>query len=366
MKRNLLYYPTINIPKTEWLKSALLYWDEVSSIVPSDYDGNLLIQVDEDIKYLMDIEVFRPIRPETLIFGQGNWEHLENFQNEFKEIVDGSKFQARLKRYPAVFNSPVHSNKVNNSTKPRIHSNKTSIGIFEFLEDKGLAIREDGGEWMLFEQNVAFLYMSLLAKYLADIDKEHTSIGTDNEIYENFNFEKVYKTKGFPVASLALKNVLPVPKNEVSIKKIIKFKEKRKDNLLNFNQKLSEFQNGVSNSESHAEFKENVINFQDQLTKGVKDLHAVLGDSNIETIFSSVKTLFSLKSPTFIASVVAVVNNNNNYINLPLDLTGIGVMGGIELSAKYLAARNENRAILRDSPFSYLYHASRSGIIKRR
>lgn len=366
MKRNLLYYPAINIPKTEWLKSALLYWDEVSSIVPSDDNGNLLIQLDKDIEYLMDIEVFRPIRPETLILGRDNWEQLEDFQNEFKEIVEGTKFQARLQRHSTVFNSPVHPDKINDSTVSRIHSNKTSGGIFEFLENKGLARREDGYEWMQFEPNVAFLYMSLLAKYLADIDKEHTSIGTDNEIYENFNFQKVYKTKGFPVASLALKNVLPVPKNEVSIKQIIKFKEKRKDNLLNFNQKLSEFQKVVANSESHAEFKENVINFQDQLIKGVNDLHDVLGDSNIETVFSSVKTLFSLKSPTFIASVVAVVNNSNNYLNLPLDLTGIGVMGGIELSTKYLASRNKNRAILRESPFSYLYHATAGGIIKRR
>jgi CheY-specific phosphatase CheX len=367
MKRNLLYYPTINIPKDAWLKSALLYWDEVSSIVPSDYNGNLLLDIDRDIEYLIDIEVFRPIRPETLVLGQDNWEDFEKFKNEFKEVVVGSQFQRRLQQRYRVFNSKIHSNKIKDFKTSKVHSNKTSDGLYYFLEEIGLAKRIDGNEWIQFEQNTALLYMSLLAKYLADIDEEHTSIGTDNAIYENFNFQKVSKANGFPVASLALKNILPVPKSTVSIEKIIKFKEKRKENLKHFNSKLSEFQKKTSSSESNSELKETVINFQDELVKGVNDLTQVLGESNIETALKTVKTLISLKSPTLIASTGAIINSSNNFLNLPIELTGIGIgiMGGIELSTKYIELRNKNRAYLRQSPFSYLYHASNSGIINR-
>lgn len=367
MKRNLLYYPTINIPKNAWLKSALLYWDEVSSIVPSDYDGNLLLDIDRDIEYLIDIEVFRPIKPETLVFAQDNWEEFEKFQNEFKEVLLGKKFQTRIERQRRQFSSSIHSNKIQDLRTSRVHSNKTSDGLFYFLEEKGLAKREDRNDWIQFEQNTALLYMSLLAKYLADIDKEHTSIGTDSLVYENFNFQKVNKDNGFPVASFALKNILPTPKHNVSIEKIIKFKEKRKDNLKHFNLKLSEFQNKASKSESNSELKETTINFQDELVKGVNDLHQVLGDSKIETTLKTMKTLISLKSPTLIASTGAIINSSNNFLNLPIELTtiGIGIMGGIELSTKYVELRNKNRANLRNSPFSYLYHARNSGIINR-
>jgi hypothetical protein len=30
-----LYYPTIDIEKENWLKSAILYWDEIQTIVPT-------------------------------------------------------------------------------------------------------------------------------------------------------------------------------------------------------------------------------------------------------------------------------------------------------------------------------------------
>ena len=29
-----LYYPTIDISNEEWLKTAILYWDEINTIVP--------------------------------------------------------------------------------------------------------------------------------------------------------------------------------------------------------------------------------------------------------------------------------------------------------------------------------------------
>ena len=31
---NILYYPEINIPRTEWAIRAFLYYDEVAAIVP--------------------------------------------------------------------------------------------------------------------------------------------------------------------------------------------------------------------------------------------------------------------------------------------------------------------------------------------
>ena len=33
-----LYYPTIDISNEAWLKTAILYWDEINTIVPSSID----------------------------------------------------------------------------------------------------------------------------------------------------------------------------------------------------------------------------------------------------------------------------------------------------------------------------------------
>lgn len=38
---NILYYPEINIPRTEWAIRAFLYYDEVAAIVPYKYGTNI-------------------------------------------------------------------------------------------------------------------------------------------------------------------------------------------------------------------------------------------------------------------------------------------------------------------------------------
>src|SRR5690606_29081806 len=214
---------------------------------------------------------------------------------------------------------------------------KTSNGIFHFLQEQGLANRDGDNEWINFEPNTALLYMSLLAKYLADIDGNQTTIGTDFIAYEKFNFKRVTETNGFPVVSFNLNNVLPTPKNNVSFEKIISFKQQREQNLRYFKKTMSDFQVKISNSSSNAEMKEIAINFQESLLNGVNDLTAVLKDHRIDFRTKSLKSLINLKTPTSIASALttvgAVVNSNLNLVSVPLDLTALGLttIGAIEL-----------------------------------
>jgi hypothetical protein len=96
MKRSILYYPTINIPTNSWLRNSLLYWDEISSIVPQDYDDNNLIKLSSDIEYLIKKGLFRPIRPDQLLRENDNWEAMNDFMTEFMEAVDSPEFKSLL------------------------------------------------------------------------------------------------------------------------------------------------------------------------------------------------------------------------------------------------------------------------------
>ncbi len=368
MNRTILYYPTIDIPRNSWLKHALLYWDEVSSIIPSTNDDRFLYDLSPDIQYLIGEEQFRPIQPETLISGENNWDKFQQFQEEFRQVVLDPNFERYRNRISNSANDHrIHQNKVE-QIGGRIHQNKTSVGLFYFLEDLGLATREDNDEWLIFEHNTALLYMSLLAKYLADVDSEQTTIGTDLIAYEKFNFKRVRKNGGFPVVSFDLNNILPTPNKNVSLEQIIQFKRRRTDNLRHFKRIISDFQTEISNSESNAELKESAINFQENLINGVQDLTAVLRDSNIESTLKTFKSLINLKSPTLWTTTGTILNSHLDYIHLPINLTVIGIsaMAALELSTKYIETRNKQMAETRQSPFSYLYYAKKSGIINRR
>lgn len=56
---NILYYPEINIPRTEWAIRAFLYYDEVAAIVP--------------YKYNMEPDSYEPFMGK---FSSMNWLHL--------------------------------------------------------------------------------------------------------------------------------------------------------------------------------------------------------------------------------------------------------------------------------------------------
>jgi hypothetical protein len=188
---------------------------------------------------------------------------------------------------------------VSNPGYSNLHRNKTTNNLQDFLEEQGLLSKKrSNNEWLVIERNTALMYMSLLAKYLAEIDKKQTTIGTDYGVYERFNFVRVKERDGFPVVSLNLTNILPVPIPNIPLEKIIDYKKKRKDELLQFRKVLMEFQSKISKSKSNQEAKELSVAFQESLKIGLKGLTATLRDSRIETIFKSMKSLISLKSPT--------------------------------------------------------------------
>lgn len=376
MNRTILYYPTIDIPRGNWLRHSLLYWDEVSSIVPKSWNGNQLIELSPEIEYLMDEGQFRPIKPEDLITKSDNWENFENFQQEFREIVSSVQFRSFINRRQSNGQYKIHSNKIENNYRIhsnkvegnyRVHSNKTSDSIYNFLRELNLASRDGENEWINFEQNTALLYMSLLAKYLADIDSNQTTIGTDYYTYEKFNFKRVSENEGFPVISFNLNNVLPTPKSNVSFEQIIQFKKKRSDNLNHFKKTISEFQSKIAKSKSQAEIKENAINFEETLLNGVNDLAAVLRDQRIDFGVKTLKSMINLKSPTIITAIGTAVVSKTNLVEIPLNMGIIGIasMGALELTASFIDNRNKKMAKLRESPFSYIYYANKYGIIEK-
>jgi hypothetical protein len=365
--RTILYYPTINIPSNSWLRHSLLYWDEVSSIIPQSWGDRYLYELSPDIHYLIDEGQFRAIKPDELILKGDNWEAFHEFQTEFKTTIESPQFKNFIQRKPFSL-SGIHIDKVRESNLvARVHSNKTSDNLFHFLEDLGLAKRDrQNHEWLMFERHTALIYMSLLAKYLADVDKKQTTIGTDYGVYEKFNFKRVREKEGFPVVSLNLSNVLPTPIANVPLEKIIDFKRQRKDELLNFRKILMEFQSKISKAKSNGELKEIAVSFQENIKGGVKGISATLKDSRIETVFKSFKSLINLKSPTTIVSAAALANEKYHFFDTPISLkiAGLATVGLLELTGNYIELRNKQLAKTRDSAFSYLLQAQRSGIIK--
>lgn len=79
----------------------------------------------------------------------------------------------------------------------------------------------------------------------------------------------------------------------------------------------------------------------------------------------SLKTLFSIKSPALLGAFVVTYGIVPKIAELPIELTiaGLGTTGLIQIGYHLIDKRNKKRAILRDSPFSYLYHSKEEGLV---
>lgn len=361
--RTILYYPTIDVPSNSWLRHALLYWDQVSSIVPRNIDNE--VELSPDLHYLIDEGEFRPISPEELIKTPRNFQALQEFQDEFIEVVKSEQFQQFLKAQPFSV-SRIRDAKVSKLQVHRIHSNKTSHTITDFLRDRGLALKREIDCWYFFERHTALLYMSLLAKYLADISRDQTTIGTDHGIYEKFNFGRITGDETYPVISLNLSRVLPTPRANIPLERLIDFKRRRMDNLIHFRKILMDFESKISKAKSNEEWKELTISFKENIQSGVKDLSKAMKDIRIEAFFKSLKSLFNFK--TFAKSVAIAADQKYQLTEIPLKykIVAAGIAGAIEISTQYVEVRNKLMSKHRESPFAYLYQAQRGRIMSKR
>ena len=77
MAQTILYYPTINIQDSAWLRNAVLYWDEVSSIVPYEDYPNF----SPEVLFLQRSGVYKAVYPQKLFSS----EFAEDFCNSIIE-----------------------------------------------------------------------------------------------------------------------------------------------------------------------------------------------------------------------------------------------------------------------------------------
>ena len=114
MAQTILYYPKINIQDGTWLRNAILYWDEVSSIVPyenyPDFSPELL--------YLQELGVYKAIYPQELFFSE--------FAEDFCDCI--------VKRISAYDQSRTKTiDNVIQNRRVRVHKNKIYAPVLHEL-----------------------------------------------------------------------------------------------------------------------------------------------------------------------------------------------------------------------------------------
>lgn len=155
---DILYYPYINIPRTDWALRTLLYYDTIGSIVPAEYFENPQANFDPFMLDLVQRELVVPINPMTSLKNPGQFsqvfsDHVQKYETSFRK-----KAETRALR----------SLRLNNQkfSGVNLHGEKFDSEIFYSLRQLGLAEHQHGN-WYKVEKSVAQLLMKSLAAVLS-------------------------------------------------------------------------------------------------------------------------------------------------------------------------------------------------------
>lgn len=380
LRRTILYYPYISIPD-DWLKKSVLYWDEIGSIIPRHYVGR---SISPGMEFLKHEGLFRHFEPSDLM--NGPMEIVKEFHNEFKSAVNSSRFREiirdsflRPRNYKQQYHPRNDESIPSNFLRANatvIHFNKISHGLLEFLDRKNLAIprpnrdfmleySDHPDDWFLMEKNTAGLYMSLLAKYLAEISTNATFPGTDNEDYHRLSYDPKDNQDAFYCYSTTLHDLLPAPRDTVSIEDLLEFKNRRINELYLLRFEISEFQRNLSKAESPTHIREITISFAERIKHEVNIIRQTMAEAGIESQMGTLQTFVNMGVPTLLTGMAGPILSNLGLMQVPVELSvaAAATVGLINVSTHMIGRRNQRRAYLRDAPFSYLYYGQSEGII---
>ncbi len=352
MNRTILYYPSIDILNSTWIKHALLYWDQIGSIVPNASYYREEQPLDPDMAFLLEEGVYRPISPERL---KNKRQAVRKFNDELKSIMGSKSFKDSLgSKNSWNFNFEIHYDKVTNDILP-------------YLRHHGLAKATKDSSWLAVEERTARTLMSILAKHIALNDDQFTTVGTDNILDENFTFGKSkskHEVSGVPCLDIRFFDCLPLPKSSVPYSDILEFKQRYQSELYALRKVFSEIEDKLSKAESDIDIKGTLAQFKNETAHGIIDLKRALEGFGIATIMGSLKGLMTARSPILWASVAVAAGDALNISDIPLiySLGGVALSGSIEVGLSWLKKNEDNRAELRNSSFAYIYHAKRAGL----
>ncbi len=350
MAQTILYYPNIDIKDGQWLRNALLYWDNISSIVPYDNYGEL----SPELLFLQDLGIYEPIYPQDLFCS----EYADDFSKAIvKRISRYEKRQDKNFSKAGVRKVRIHKEKIYApALHTLIHYRKLPPELFDYFTDKKYINDYNTGGWMAIDAKIAQIYMRTLAEYSIKCSDKDIVLGTDKvtnsrEIYSNFTSHK----KESQCCKINILKCLPQPSLDTSFEEILDFKLARKYELNAFRIKIRELERNIYRSESIEEIKHYENSFIEGWQNCSSDYYKVLKESNIKFVLGNLSTLVALP---FVGNLITE--------HIGQDFSELVQTGGplLQMAINYIDYKDKINPNRSDGGFAYIINARKSGLIQ--
>lgn len=253
-----LYFPHIRVPDNEWFTRALLYWDEVGTIVPHGPPEEVREILGEHTLRLMDAGLVSPIQA-------GSAQAVPRFDEAFIELVDAD---------PAIPTSDVAASRRKTF---QLHMTKPGYELTTYLESRGLLARTDSS-WLEVEERTADLLMTYLACTLGASEFIQMTPITDRAeslavLSGSLPASHAPATEVSTLEMTVLEGLLPAPVGGVSPEELAAFKDKHGELLRRFRREIETFAIDVMTLEPTLRPRRAEL-FRDELTEQLEEVSA--------------------------------------------------------------------------------------------
>jgi hypothetical protein len=224
MSNNVLYFPSIRVPGSDWFtRMMLLYWDIVGTIMPAEFmerPGEL----GEDTRGLLEAELLTPVIPGMHLY------KIPSFDESFAEYLEnlGPEIDHRKGRFLEGETTEVHVEKVG-----ALEGVMRSFGLCRGCNDPGYS------RWYFVERETAADFMAYLAASLGKLEELSYNPITDKERYclplmGGIQRPVERQSELTSLRSEVLEDCLPAPKRPISVRQLQEFKRVRGGGLARF------------------------------------------------------------------------------------------------------------------------------------
>ncbi len=353
-----IYYPHINLTNKNWLKYALLFWDNISRIVPASItpsDSEEVIRIRSEIGFIED---YHPERWDTSSAANKFFQTFRHWIEE-PELLDFYRH-----RYPEIFDETMrmrHARRHGHSEifhffgavarehGTYIHVQKLDPQLKEYLYLTGVAVpgENEWEDWVKIDGELGLLYMTYLAGSIGESTArptvtDHSACFAASSVLRK-GVEKLHNEElEYGLGNLLIASYAPKDMNAVTTDRLIEFRKKYDDERLAFFDSVAALCRDVPAVENESQLQDALNHHGKTLKKQTEDLKKQFEDMRIEAVLRFI----GISVPTACTSMI-------EYVPVSFDplIIGGGVLLGFATAARSYV---KDRRSLRESPFSYL------------
>lgn len=345
-----LFYPSIEIHDENWLKSSLLFWDEMHTIVPESMHNPYR---NKTTSYLYEKEILKPEivsqdhqlvknLSELIIQHLNTDEGLQLFSN-----IQERKLHRMTSRDPWM--------RIGRELERgfRIHSDKLSYELQQYLE------RDILDEWVLTDSTFAEFYMTLLSNLICN--EKGYKLLTNNADCSNLSEKvklgnkKVEMYRGRPdninqqlaqgmLMNLIIQSISFHP--STNIIDVVSFKNDHKDLLGDFRTNINKLLKEIPTDVSINLLKE--------------EIETIYNDEFLPSYHKLTDSIDKSKIKWFADNIMKVGFFSVSTTSIPLHFLGLSIPyallagAGVSLIASAISYNIEMESKLRENPYNYL------------